>query len=157
LLNNNSIYKSFPGDGPGERERERERQMRDYSKEWFTLEGSELVEIAEAYHENPVRPFWKTVHDVLKRGSDSEAMKKKEAMTYRQIRGYAERENWYIDSPSQQRALDSGLLPDEPESMPWAVERWLTHELLPTIRKTGAYEWPENLDAVCPATVLQAA
>ena len=61
------------------------------------------------------------------------------AMTYREIHDYTLAENWNMDHPARQAALKAGYLPGDPASMPWAVERWLTHEVLPTIRKTGRY------------------
>lgn len=38
------------------------------------------------------------------------------------------------------------------EDIPWGVRRWLTHEVLPAIRRMGGYKFPDDLDAVCPWT-----
>jgi len=61
----------------------------------------------------------------------------KEPMTYRQIKEYVDTHD---------------LEPMDWEDVPWGVRRWLTHEMLPAIRRTRHYEWPENLDLICPHT-----
>ena len=82
--------------------------------------------------------------------------KENETMTYRQIKEYAEGEEWNFGPGGYAAKLaQADTLPDDPESMPWGVWRWLTHEVLPTIRRNGSYEFPANLDARCEFTVLQ--
>lgn len=67
-------------------------------------------------------------------------------MTYREIREYVD-STWGTDLPK------GGELPDD---IPWAVERWLTHEMLPTIRRTGGYRWPEYLDQLAESSAVKA-
>jgi hypothetical protein len=64
-------------------------------------------------------------------------------MTYREIKDYAERA-----AGEQNLALEE----IDPGETPWGVMRWLTHEVLPTINRTGRYAYPEDLDQVCQHT-----
>jgi hypothetical protein len=80
----------------------------------------------------------------------------KEPMTYRQIKEYVEGEGLDFGAGGYDAKLaQAEMLPDDPDSVPWGVWRWLTHEVLPTIRRNGGYEWPEILDIRCEFTVLQ--
>lgn len=83
-------------------------------------------------------------------------MTEQEPMTYRQIKAYTQGEGWDFNAGAYDANLaQEGMTPDDPDSMPWGVWRWLTHEVLPVIRQQGSYEWPANLDATCEFTVLQ--
>lgn len=64
-------------------------------------------------------------------------------MTYREIKEYAE------NAAYEQNLAVEELDPDE---LPWGVMRWLTHEALPTLNRTGRYSYPKDLDQICPHT-----
>lgn len=67
-------------------------------------------------------------------------MTEQKPMTYRQIKGYIERQGW----PAVHTSGD--------DPMPWGVDQWLNHEVIPAISKTGRYEFPSDLDLICPHT-----
>lgn len=77
-------------------------------------------------------------------------------MTYREIREYAEGEGWDLGDGGFERDLikrriaPSAYTSDNP--IPWGVDQWLTHEVLPAINKTGHYDFPSHLDLICPHT-----
>jgi len=64
-------------------------------------------------------------------------------MTYREIRDFV---GYAVD-------LDIDL---DRADLPWAVERWICHELLPTIRKTGGYRFPADLDQIAESSTVKA-
>jgi hypothetical protein len=67
-------------------------------------------------------------------------------MTYREIKGYIEKHHITVDG--NQIGWDD----DTPDEMPRQVFRWLNHEVVPAILKTGRYEFPSDLDLICPHT-----
>ena len=84
----------------------------------------------------------------------------KEPMTYRQIKEYSDGQGWDFSAGAFEGDLmKRGYAPsadgNEPFAFPWGVDRWLDHEVTPAIRKTGRYEWPDDLDIRCEFTVLQ--
>ena len=66
-------------------------------------------------------------------------MTEQKPMTYREIRDYLEEH--YIT-----------LADDELGPICYGVFRWLTHEVMPDIAKTDHYEFPSDLDLICPHT-----
>jgi hypothetical protein len=129
---------------------------RDYDNEWFTFKGTELKAIVIAEIKNFSMPersapkeFWTVVEETLGRGRHPEVMGHEQPMTYRQIREFV-----YECAPFHDLAVEE-LSPGDAE-LPWAVERWLTHEMLPTIRKTGRYQFPADLDQMAESGTVKA-
>jgi hypothetical protein len=99
--------------------------------------------------------FQETGKDIMESSTTSP-----QRMTYRQIKEYSEGEGWDFSAGGFECDLAKrGRAPrsydDGPPPWPWGVDRWLDHEVLPTIRRQGNYEWPDNLDITCEFTVLQ--
>jgi hypothetical protein len=70
------------------------------------------------------------------------------SMTYRQIVDYLSDIEAEFPGGSYLDALMDN------EALPWGVDRWLRHEVLPAARKAGRYDLPADLDKICPCTVL---
>jgi hypothetical protein len=74
--------------------------------------------------------------------------KKKMPLTYRQIKQWADDQGWDFGPDGYDtKVIQAEMLPDDPDSMPWGVLAWLMGEVIPSVKKNGCYEWPEDLDA----------
>jgi hypothetical protein len=68
-------------------------------------------------------------------------MDKAQPMTYREIREYLKVNDWGFPRD------DGGYVIELP-GLPSVIARWVTHEVLPEIRRTGGYKVPDHMDQV---------
>ena len=70
-------------------------------------------------------------------------MDERQPMTYREIREYLKVNDWGFPKD------DGGYEIKLPGThLPTVIIRWVTHEVLPQIRRTGEYKLPDKLDQV---------
>lgn len=118
------------------------------------------------YNETDIRTIeredglWWVLADVCKvlglsdTGKTAERLESDELTRTKLVSGGQEREMYIINESGLYNVI---IRSDKPEAVPF--RRWVTHEVLPSIRKHGAYMTPETIEAALlnPDTIIQLA